>query len=169
MWRDILLIVSFVLAGLMYFGLTPTRLSSYAKTAKGEITKRNRFQKAALFLMLALTLVYIPIVIWRLETIELSGILLSIAIFFIGWHTTLSGIWELSERGEKILDAVKYSVFYPSLVASIILSDMLLWQKLVYPLGGFSMAIIVSVLSKYIRKKHEIKRPSQGDKKDSPL
>jgi len=166
MWKDILLIVSSALAVLMFFGITGRRLSEYARS---EIARRNRVQKAALFLMITLTLVYICIVIWRLQTLELSTILLSIAIFFIGWHTVLDDIWQLSERGKRILGAATYSVFLPSWIASIILSDMLLWQKLAYPLGGVSIGITVRVLRNYVRKKRENRLLHQEDNKDSLL
>lgn len=155
MWKDILIIAAFVLAGLTYFELTPRRISEYAKTAKVEIAKRRLYQKVLLFILIALTLFYIFIVIWRLETIELSSILLGIAIYTFSWCITLSNVWKLSERGEKAVNVVTYSVFLPSLVASIILSDMLLWQKLVYPLGGACIGVGIGVLRNYRRKKHE--------------
>jgi len=153
MWRDILIIAAFVLAGLMYFGLTPRRLSKYAETAKAEITKRGRIQKAFLFLMIALTLIYIFAVIWRLETTELSSILLGTGIFIFAWCTILTDSWKLSERGEKVVDVVARSVMLPLLVAGIILSDMLLWQKIVYPLAGFGVGFGLHRLVDYIDAK----------------
>ena len=165
MWRDILIIAAFVLAGLMYFGLTPRRLSAYAKTAKGEITKRSRTQKAFLFLMIALTLIYIFVVIWRLGTIELWSILFGIAIFTFAWCIILIDSWKLSERGEKIVDVVARSVMLPLLIASLILSDMLLWQKIAYPLGGAGIGVGLHRLVNYIDAKLKSRRSSkEGDK-----
>ena len=165
MWRDILIILGTGLTVIMFLQLNSRRLSAYAKTAKGEITKRSRYQKVFLFLMIALTLIYIFIVIWRLETIELSSILLGIAIYTFSWCITLSNVWKLSERGEKAVNVVTYSVFLPSLVASIILSDMLLWQKLVYPLGGACIGVGIGVLRNYRRKKREGRHPSKEEDK----
>ena len=165
MWRDILIILAFGLAVLMYLGLTPRRMSEYAKTAKVEIVTRNRLQKAALFLMIALTLIYIFIVIWRLETIELSSILMGIAIFTLVWCIILRDAWKLSERGEKVVNVVLRSVVVSSLVASIILSDMLLWQKVVYPLGGAGIGFGLRRLVDYIDVKLKSRRSSkEGDK-----
>lgn len=161
MWRDILIIAAFVLAGLTYFRLTPRRLSTYAKTAKAGIVKRNRFQKANLFLMIALTLMYISLAIWRHGTIELANFLLSAVIFFIAWHTILSVAWGLSERGEKILDIVKYSIFFPLFVATLILIDMHLWQKIVYPLAGFGVGFGVRRLVNYVGAKLKRRRSSK--------
>jgi len=165
MWRDILIILAFVFAGLMYFGLTPRRLSAYAKTTKGEITKRSRFQKVFLFVVIALTLYYIFLAIWKFETIGLAKLLMVIALFIIAWGSTLIDIWKLSERGEKVVYVVACSVFLSLMVAGIILSDMLLWQKLVYPLGGASTGFGLNRLVDYIGAKLKSRHPSkEGDK-----
>ena len=165
MWRDILIILAFGLAVLMYLGLTPRRMSEYAKTAKVEIVTRNRLQKAALFLMIALTLIYIFIVIWRYGTFELADFLMGIAVFTLAWYIILSNVWKLSKRGEKAVNVVVYSVMLPSLIASIILSDMLLWQKVVYPLGGAGIGFGLRRLVDYIDVKLKSRRSSkEGDK-----
>ena len=165
MWRDILIIVGFVIAGLTYLGLTPRRLSAYAKTAKGEITKKSLRQKVYLFLMIALTLVLIFLVIWKFGTFKLADFLLGIAILTVAWCSILEDVWKLSKRGEKAVTVVLYSVFLPLLVAAVILSDMLLWQKLAYPLGGACIGIVVGVLRNYRRKKQKDRRLSEeGDK-----
>lgn len=162
MWRDTLIIASFVLAGLMYFGLTPRRLSAYAKTAKREITRRSVYQKVFLFVVIALTPFYIFFTIWRFETLGLGGFLMSTALFILAvWCRTLTDVWELSERGEKLVRVVQYSVVLPLFVAGIILTDMLLWQKLAYPLGGVSGGFGARVLEAYIRKKREDRHPSK--------
>ena len=165
MWRDILLIICFVLAGLTYFGLTPRRLSTYAKTAKGEIAKKSRFQKAALFLMIVPTLLYIFLIIWRLETIGLSTLLLITALLIYLWWKTLIDVWKLSERGEKVANVVILSVFFPLGVAGIILNDMLLWQKLAYPLGGFGVGFGLRRLADYVDAKLKSRRSSKEGNK----
>jgi len=165
MWRDILIIVGFVLAGLTYLGLTPRRLSEYTKTAKGEVTKRSLRQKVYLFLMIALTLVLIFLVIWRFGTFKLADILLGMAILTSAWCSILEDVWKLSKRGEKVVTVVTYSVLLPLLITAVILSDMLLWQKLAYPLGGACIGIVVGVLSNRKSKKRKDRRPSEeGDK-----
>jgi len=165
MWRDILIIVAFVLAGLTYFGLTPRRVSSYAKTVKVEVTKRRLYQKVFLFLMIAPTLVYISMVIWRFENFILANILISIAILTWAWCTILSDVWGLSERGEKVVDVIVYSVMLPLLVAGTILSDMPLWQKVAYPIGGACAGYGIAALQSYIRRKSESRRYSQEEDK----
>ena len=165
MWRDILIILGTGLTVIMFLQLNSRRLSAYAKTAKGEITKRSRYQKVFLFLMIALTLIYIFIVIWRLETIELSSILMGIAIFTLVWCIILRDAWKLSERGEKVVNVVLRSVVVSSLVASIILSDMLLWQKVVYPLGGGGIGYGLHRLVDYIGAKLKSRRSSKEEDK----
>jgi len=176
MWRDILSIAAFVLAGLMYFGLTPRRLSRYAKTAKNQITKKSRYQIVWLILVIAITPVYIFVAIWGLE-IEIFGLAASlamIAILLLLWCFTLIGIWELrlSQRGAKIANVVTvliYLLVISLLTVDIIPSDMPLWQKFAIPLGGTGIGLGIPVLRKYIRSKHENERPSREGNNDSPL
>ena len=159
MWRDILIIAAFVLAGLTYFGLTPRRLSEYTKTAKGEIAKRSLSQKAALFLMVAATLFYLFSVIWESETFGLSNFLMLTSIHLCLWGGIL--VWQLSERKAKVVRVVAYSALLPVLVAGVILSDMLLWQKLVYPLGGAGIGFGLGRLTDYVDAKLRSRRSSK--------
>jgi len=161
MWRDILIILSFVFSAFYYFGLTPKRLSRYAKTTKGQITMRSRRQKVYLCLMIALTLVYIFLVIWKSETFRLADFLLGLAILTVAWCSILSDVWKLSERGERVVDVVNYAVLLPLLVATVVLSDLTLWQKLAYPLGGACIGIVVGVLRNRRSKKRKDRRPSE--------
>ena len=161
MWRDILLIASFVIAGLMYFGLTPRRLSKYTRTARGEITKRSLYQKVFLFAAIALTLFYIAVTIWKFETIILANLLMYIAFYIILWCIVLTDLWKLSKKGEKVVYVVACSVFLSLMVAGIILSDMLLWQKLVYPLGGAGIGFGLGRLTDYVDAKLKSRRSSK--------
>jgi len=163
MWREILIIAAFVLAGLMYFGLTPRRVSEYAETAKGEIAKRSLYQKAALFLMVAATLFYLFSVIWEVETFGWANSLMLISILFCLWGGII--VWQLSERKAKIVRVVAYSALLPLLVAGVILSDMLLWQKFVYPLGGAGIGFGLGRLTDYVDAKLKSRRSlEEGDK-----
>jgi hypothetical protein len=155
MWRDILIVLGFVFAGLTYFGLTPRRLSAHAGTAKAEMTHRSRRQKAYLYLMIALTLVYAFFAVWKFEVFRTADLLLGIAVFTAGWCCVLEDVWKLSKRGEKVVDIVIYSVIVPLLIAAVILSDLALWQKLAYPLGGVCLGIIVGVLGTRRTKRWE--------------
>jgi hypothetical protein len=153
MWRDILIILGFVIAGLTYFGLTPRQMSAYAKSATIEITKRRLYQGVFLFLMIVTTLLFILVTTWRFETIELATLLLAMALLTYVWCIILSDVWKLSERGEKVVDMVTYSLMAPLLIATTVLSDMLLWQKVVYPLGGACIGYGVGILRGHRHKK----------------
>jgi len=163
MWRDILIITAFVLAGLTYFGLTPRRLSEYAETAKGEIAKRSLYQKAAPFLMFAATLFYLFSVIWEFETFGWSNSLMLISILLCLWGGIM--VWQLSERKAKVVRVVAYSALLPVLVAGVILSDMLLWQKLVYPLGGAGIGFGLGRLTDYVDAKLKSRRSLEEENK----
>ena len=161
MWRDILIIAAFMLAGLTYFGLTPRRPSQYAKTAKGGIAKRSLSQKATLFLMIAVTLFYMFSVIWEFETFGLSNFLMLTSVHLYLWSGILNNVWKLSERKAKVVRVVAYSAVLPLLVAGVILSDMLLWQKLVYPLGGAGIGFGLGRLTDYVDAKLKRRRSSK--------
>ena len=156
MWRDILIIAAFVLAGLMYFGLTPRQRSEYAKTAKGEIAKISLYRKAAVFIMVAAILFYLFSVIWEVETFGWPNSLMLISILLCLWGGIL--VWQLSERTAKVVRIVAYSALLPVLVAGVILSDLLLWQKLVYPLGGAGIGFGLGLLTDYVDAKLKSRR-----------
>jgi len=159
MWRDILIIAAFVLAGLTYFGLTPRQLAKYAETANGGIAKRSLSQKAALFLMVAATLFFLFSVIWEFETFGLLNNLMLISIQLCLWGGIM--VWQLSERKAKVVRAVAYSALLPVLVTGVILSDLLLWQKLVYPLGGTGIGFGLGLLTDYVDAKLKSRRSLQ--------
>jgi hypothetical protein len=156
MWRDILIITAFVLAGLTYFGLTPRQLAKYAETTKGEIAKRSLYQKVALFIMVAATLFYLFSVIWEVETFGWPNSLMLISILLCLWGGIV--VWQLSERKAKVVRVLAYSALLPVLVAGVILSDLLLWQKLVYSLGGAGIGFGLGRLTDYIDAKLKSRR-----------
>jgi len=156
MWRDILIIAAFVLAGLTYFGLTPRRLSKYAETANGGIAKRSLSQKTTLFLMFAATLFFLFSVIWEVETFGWPNSLMLISILLCLWGGIV--VWQLSERKAKVVRVLAYSALLPVLVAGVILSDLLLWQKLVYSLGGAGIGFSLGRLTDYIDAKLKSRR-----------
>jgi len=136
MWRDILII--------------------YAKTAKGEIAKRSLYQKAAVFIMVAAILFYLFSLIWEFDTFGLSNQLMFISILLCLWGGIL--VWQLSEKKAKVVRVVAYSAVLPVLVAGVILSDMLLWQKLVYALGGAGIGLGLGLLTDYVDAKLKSRR-----------
>ena len=69
-------------------------------------------------------------------------------------------VWQLSERKAKIVRVVAYSALLPLLVAGVILSDVLLWQKLVYPLGGAGIGFGLGRLTDYVDAKLKSRRVS---------
>ena len=114
--------------------------------------------------MIALTLVWIFFVVWKFEVFKTADLLLSVAVCTAAWCSILEDVWKLSKRGEKAVNVVSYSVFLPSLVAALILSDMLLWQKIVYPLGGGSFGFGVNRLVDYMGAKRQSRHSSkEGD------
>lgn len=165
MWRDILIILGFVFAGLSYFGLTPRRLAAYGRSAKRDVTSRRLYQHIMLFIVIALTVAYIFVVVWKFEAFRLSDLLLGLAVITVGWCSTLSDVWKLSKRGEKVVDIVSYSVILPLFVATIILSDLALWQKLAYPVGGVCLGIIIGTVgNRRTRKREDAHLSGHGDK-----
>lgn len=163
MWNDILIIAVFMLAGLTYLGLTPGRLSKYAGTAKDEIPKRSVYQKTAVFVGVAATLFYLFSLIWEFDTFRLSKSLMFLSILLCLWGGIL--VLQLSERTAKVVRIVAYSALLPLLVAGVILSDLLLWQKLVYSLGGTGIGFGLGWLTDYVDVKLKRRRScAEGDK-----
>ena len=151
MWRDTLIIATCVLAGLMYFGLTSRRLARNAEIAEGAIAKRSLYGKAALLLMVAATLFYLFSIMWEFETFGWWNFLMLTSIFLCLWGGIL--VWQLSKRKAKVVRVIAYSALLPVLVAGVILSGMLLWQKLAYSLGGVSIGFGLGRLTDYVDAK----------------
>jgi len=162
MWRDILIILAFVLATLTYLNLTPRRLSRYARSAKAEVGKRGLRQRVFLLLGIIASLSFVSVMIYGYarETFEATTLLVGIALVTAMWGSILSDVWKISQKWERIVDIVAFTVTLPSVVAAIILSDLLLWQKFAYPLGGGCIAYGINALRRYIDKRLERKRSS---------
>lgn len=161
MWRDILIILGTGLTVIMFLQLNSRRLSKYARTARGEITKRSLYQEAFLFTAIALTLFYIAVTIWKFETIVLANLLMYTALYIMLWCIVLTDVWKLSKKGERLLYVVALSVFLSLMVSGIILSDMLLWQKFVYPLGGAGIGFGLNRLLDYAGARLKGRRSSK--------
>jgi len=161
MWRDILIILAFVFAGLTYFGLTPGRLSRYTRTARTELTKRTPLQKGRLIFAIALSLVYIYM---------LAGGLIE---FSLEWSLRLTSafgvLWRLKEkRGEKVfikVIIVATLVFVPLFIASYALGDMPLLKKIAYPAATIGIGCVSGMVRAYIERKRESRQPCKEEDK----
>jgi len=77
----------------------------------------------------------------------------------------LMRVWGLAEKGKKLVWIVGRPVVLSLLIAGIVLSDMSLWQKVVYPIGGGGVGFGAATLQYYIKRKCAHRRSSrEGDK-----
>ena len=161
MWRDILIIAAFAIATLNYFGLGPTRILGYARTGKSEITKRKTYQRILLFFTIGLSglIVYMFVIMFQKET-PLAYFFFTTVLLYMMWDTTLHDVWKVSERVEKILDILRRFGALPLFIASLVLFEMPLWQKIVYPLGGFFIGFGIPKLKDYIVNRKRKRRDS---------
>ena len=155
MWRDILIILGFVLNALYFFGLTPKRFSEYTGTAKANLVKRTFCQRIFLLLDIIASLLFVLIMIYtyKAQRFDLIVFLSLLPMLVVMWAFMLADIWKISEKGKRKLDIVIASVAIPSLIAAIILSDALLWQKFAYSIGGACIGYGLGTLGQYIRKR----------------
>lgn len=162
MWRDILIILAFTVATLTYLNLTPRQLSGYARTAKAEVVKRAFYQRIFLLLGIITSLFFISVTIYTytLERFQLTVCLLGIALLSVMWASILIDVWKISERGERTVFIVGASLYLSFFIAALIFSDMLLWQKIAYPIGGFCIGYGINALQRYIGRKLRKKHPS---------
>lgn len=151
MWRDILIILAFVLATLTYLNLTPKRLSGYARSAKAEVGKRALYQRVFLLAGIIVSLLFVAVMIYGYarQTFEAATLLLGVSLVTAMWGSILSDVWKISQKWERIVDIVAFAVTLPSAVAAVILmSDLVLWQKFAYPLGGGCIAYGINALTR---------------------
>jgi len=163
MWRDILTIAAFVLAGLMYFRLTPRRLAKYAGTAKGEVARRMTYRRTLLCTLIVISVFLVFTAVYRFNEWTFDFILLFPVLLIFLWHYPLKNFLKSSKRGTKIVDALLYLGF-ALLITSIILEDAGLRKKIAY-LGAFGAALGLRLLIDYIGAKLKSRRSSkEGDK-----
>lgn len=163
MWRDILIILAFMLALLTYFRLTPERLFRYARTARTEATKMTRLQKGRLIFVIALTVTFIFMIASGLVEFSLAIVLRIIAAVGSLWFYTLTEFFGLREKwGDKVFLATGLS-FIALFIAGYALSDLTLLEKIVYPAATFGVACISVVVRAYIVRKREERRSSREE------
>ncbi len=160
MWRDILIILGFALAALTWFRITPRRMLGYATAARTEVAKRRPIQRMFLFFAIGLTIttVYLIILVLSREEHPLPMVFAIIVYSLFVWDVILHDAWKISERGEKILERLRFFVALPLFIAAVVLFDMPLWQKIVYPLGGFSIGVGAHKLMDFAKKKRKGKK-----------
>ena len=165
MWRDILLIASFVLALLMFFGLTPRRLFRYSKTAKTVATERTPSQRWILSFAITMSLAYIIIIAGGFIEFSLSMVLRLVAAAGSLWFFTIAEFSRLKEKwGVKVILAASLS-FITLFIVGYALSDMHLLEKVAYPAATFGIACIIVAVRLYIERKHKDSCPSKEENK----
>ena len=167
MWRDILIILAFVFSAFCYFGLTPRRLSGYAKTARTELTKRTPVQKGRLIFAIALSLVYIYMFAGGFVEFSLAWSLRLTAAVGVLWTVTIVDFWGLREkRGERVfikVIIVTNLIFVPIFIAGFALSDLPLLQKVAYPVATIVVGCVSGIVRAYIERKREHRCPSKEE------
>jgi Na+/H+ antiporter NhaD/arsenite permease-like protein len=163
MWRDIVTIIVAVLTVLMYFGLTPRRLSRYTKA---EATRMSPSQRWKLSFAITLSLAYIPLFfIFAMGYVEFS---LAITLRLIAgagaiWFYTIAECLGLREKwGGKVILVAGLS-FIALFISSYALSDMTLLEKIAYPAVTFGVACIIVAVRLYIERKREERSSSKEE------
>jgi hypothetical protein len=153
MWRDILIILAFAFAALTYFGVTPRRISSYAKTAKVKVAQRGLLERISLLCVIVISLYTIFLIISKFEETHIVFILSTGIFLILLWGTFLTDVWKLSEKAEKILYIVVTSLISPLGIAMVVLMDMPFWQRIVLPIIGLSIGAGIALLRVYLIRK----------------
>jgi len=163
MWNHILIAAVFTFVGLTFFGAARGLLSKYAGTAGDEIPRRTVYVMTTLSVGVVALLFYLFSIIWELDTLGLSTNLMFLSILACLWGGFLA--LRLSERKGRVARFVACSALLPLLVAGVILSDLLLWQKLVYSLGGIGIGFGLGWLTDHVDVKlKRIRSFQEGDK-----
>jgi hypothetical protein len=168
MWRDILIILAFVFSVFSvvhYFGLTPGRISGYARTAEAEVTKRTTFQRVLLILAIVGSVAAIYMFAGGFGEYPLAFALRVVAAVGALWTVTIAAFWGLREkRGITALIAGSL-VFISLFIVGYALSDMTLSEKVIYPTATFGVAFGAAAVRICIERKRADRRSSkEGDK-----
>jgi 4-amino-4-deoxy-L-arabinose transferase-like glycosyltransferase len=168
MWRDILIILAFVFSVFSvfhYFGLTPGRISGYAKTAKAEVTKRTLFQRVLLILAIVASLAVIYMFAGRFAEYPLAFALRAMAAVGALWTITIAVFWGLREKWGETAFIVANLVFVSLFIVGYAFSDMTLLEKVTYPTATFGVAFGIAAVKAYIERRRADRRSyKEGDK-----
>jgi len=162
MWRDILIILASVLAVVSYFSLPARRRSGFARTTKTEAARNARYERILLLIGVLASLAFISVVVYTFAELSLAVVLIALIVVGLMWYIILTEVWQLTQKGRLIADSLAWFVVLPLFIAGIVLSDIPLWQKVSYPVGGGLIGHGISVLIRYIDKKLETRRSSRA-------
>ena len=160
MWRDILIILAFVLATLSYFRITPRRIYGYIKTARVEIAKEpaNTIPLAS---AISLTLFSIIWLIYKYEDWRPAiwpQILFLIVMNDLLWFIILGDSWKLFEN--RVFLIVTLSIAFLANTGYSILEYTDLWKKILYivmPIIAFGVGYGAAALKSYISTRFKLK------------
>lgn len=161
MWRDVFLIVALVLAVFTYFGLTPKRVSSYFGTLKTESNRQRLYGLSFLLFVISISIAF-AVLSWQRyhegDPQMWTTILYSFSICELLWLYVLIIFLRLTASGIKRLRIIGYSIFVLTFIASLILSDMHIWEKIVYPIAGYIFGYSYNWVASYVERKIKAKR-----------
>jgi len=158
MWRDILIMLASVLAVVSYFSLPARRRAGFAKTTGTEESKRARYKNILLLIGVLASLAFMSVVVFTLAELSLAVVFIAIVVVGLMWYIILTEVWKLTQKRRLIANSLAWFVVLPLFIAGIVLSDISVWQKIAYPVGGALVGHGISVLIRYIDKKLETRR-----------
>jgi len=172
MWRDILLVVGFVLTLIMFFDLIYRRLSRYTRPVRTEATRVAPSQRWKLSFAITLSIAYIPMIAAYIFIVAGGFVEFSLAMalrLIAGagaiWFYTIAEILGLREKwgGKAIL--VAGLSFIALFIAGYALSDMTVLEKIAYPAATIGIACVVVAVKLHISRKSEDERSPISDNK----
>jgi amino acid permease len=163
MWRDILIILAAVLAVVSYFSLPARRRAGFAKTTGIEESKRARYKNILLVIGVLASLAFMSVIVYTLAERSLAVVLIAIVVVGLMWYIIVTEVWKLTQKRRSIANSLAWFVALPLFIAGIVLSDISVWQKVAYPVGGALLGHGISVLIRYIDRKLETRRSLRGE------
>lgn len=162
MWEEIVIVLGFVITALGYFGLTPKRMSRYAVAVKAELYKKELSQRMILLASTLSTVILVCFAVWFAYTPgELPSQSVLVLVFVVAtiWRIGVRGGWRLSEKGKDTLNIAYTIIAVLLLIGILIVSDMPLWKKIVYPAGGAVVGHFAYRLKIHVDRKRKKKAP----------
>jgi len=147
-----------VLAVVSYFSLPARRRAGFAKTTGTEESKRARYKNILLLIGVLASLAFMSVVVFTLAELSLAVVFIAIVVVGLMWYIILTEVWKLTQKRRLIANSLAWFVVLPLFIAGIVLSDISVWQKIAYPVGGALVGHGISVLIRYIDKKLETRR-----------
>lgn len=154
MWQEIVLVIGLIITLLGYVGLTPRRISEHAMATQAGLRKMERGRRAVLLTAIVCT-VFLLCFICARGNLTSEVVLVQVFIVATIWRIAVAEAWRLSQKAKDGLNVVYIVISVLVLIGILMVTDMAVWEKIVFPAGGAIVGYGGGRLRDYVDRKRK--------------